>query len=441
MPETDLSDPDLPRLMRRLGLPAMAGLSLNAAHQLTDAAFVGRLGGEALAALSLLAPLAGLVAAAGIGLGIGAASCLARELGAGRPEAARRVAGTALGAAAGLGLLAAVLLAVFRARILYTLGTPAALFDQASALLAVQSLTTCLAILQIACDFLAIGRGDARFSLKTLALCFGLNIALDPVMIFGLGLGLPGAAWATLAAQLVTLAAWAGHFAAPARRPLRGSLRHLRRIVAIGLPEAASVTATTLGLLALFAIAAHLGGEQALAGLGIATRLVFAVALPLEGFAIGVLPVLAHAHGAADPARAARTLRLLAGPALRVTVTLALMLALAAGPAARLLTADPAIAGTAAAALRWLAPALPATALRLAAQVWLQAAIRPRMAALLGLAPMGWLLWPALAVTVPVHGAAGLPMAMAIAAFGAAVLAAAVLCRAAFPNRSAGVPA
>ncbi|WP_181164564.1 MATE family efflux transporter [Amaricoccus solimangrovi] len=438
MAEIDLSDPRLGRLIWRLGLPAMAGLSLNAAHQVADAFFVGRLGAEALAVLALLAPVGGLTVALGVGLGTGAASALARALGAGEPTEARRVAGTALAAGGAVALLALATLLASRDAALALLAMPDALTGAARGYYPVLALTLGLGTVQIVCDFVAIGRGDSRFSLGTLALCFGLNILLDPVFIFALGLGLPGAAWATLTAQLVTLAVWAGYFRAPARRPLRGSPALLARILRVGLPEAGSVAITTFGMMALLRLAAGIGGEAALAGFGIALRLVLVVTLPLEGFAIGAQPVLAHAFGAGQPERAGRALRRLVLVACGVSGTLALGFALSAERLAGLMSRDPAVIAAASAALLCLAPALPAMALRVIAQICLQAMARARMAAVLGLAPMGWLLWPVLGLTLPRLGVTALPLSITLAALGAALLAGAVLRRAAFPPAPVG---
>ncbi|MFN7052955.1 MAG: MATE family efflux transporter, partial [Gemmobacter sp.] len=92
MPPLDLGAADLTRTLLRSGLPAMGGLALNAAHQSVDGAFLGHLGTEALAAVSLALPLAGVTAALGVGLGVGTATAIARRLGAGRPEAAGQIA-------------------------------------------------------------------------------------------------------------------------------------------------------------------------------------------------------------------------------------------------------------------------------------------------------------------------------------------------------------
>ena len=423
MADSDLSDPDLHRLMWRLGLPAMAGLSLNALHQAGDAAFVGRLGADALAALVVLAPLAGLVAAAGIGLGIGAASATARSLGAKRPDQARAVAGVSMTAALVLAVCAVGGLWTFGEGVLHLLGAQGELRATAQPYLVIQALTIGCAILQILCDFLAIGRGNATFSLKTLGFCFGLNILLDPVFIFGLNLGLAGAAWATLCAQIVTLCVWAWHFHTPHRRPTLGPLRLLGPVLRVGLPEAAAVAVTTISLMALLRLATTSGGADEVAALGIALRLVFVVMLPLEGFAIGVQPILSHAHGSANAARFAATLRRILYMCGAITAALSILFSMGARPLVRLFVVDPAIVTQAAGMLSYLALSLPAIALRLCAQISLQATVQPRMATLLGLAPMGWLLWPSMALLVPLFGPVGIALSVLVAAWLAAFLA------------------
>lgn len=438
----DLADPDLPRLMLRLGLPAMAGLSLNAAHQVVDAGFVGHLGPAPLAVLALLAPFAGLVAALGIGLGIGAASSVARALGEGRDNCARQIAGVCFLAAFTLSPILWITLVSGRETILNLLGTPFEILPLAEAYFPIQMLTVVLAVIQILCDFLAIGRGEVQMSLRTLALCFGLNMALDPLFIFDFGfdLGLNGAAWATLTAQIVTLTVWAIWFMHPLRRPAKGPLPMLWPVLHVGLPETAAVIVTTLGSIAVLRTASLLGGIEAVAALGIALRLMLLVILPLEGFAIGVQPVLAHAHGAQDAARLVVAQALLVKLALGIGAACAVILWAGAASLAAMLSDTAPVRTDATQALRWLALAIPAIALRLVAQISLQAAIRPVWAAVLGLAPMGWLLWPTLIVLVPRLGVSALPIAIIVTACLSALLAAALLPQGRILSRPIGVP-
>jgi putative MATE family efflux protein len=423
MPDVDLSDKKLPQLMLRLGLPAMVGLSLNASHQIVDAAFVGQLGASPLAVLALMASLAGFAVAVGIGIGIGAASSVARALGAGETERARKISGLSFATAAALAAVIWATLQLGMTPVLNLLSMPQETLPMARAYYPIQTLTVAFGIIQIVCDFTAIGRGHARMSMRTLALCFGLNMVLDPLYIFGFGLGLDGAAWATITAQLVTLSVWAVWFHTPARRPSLGSIRLLVPVLRVGMPEAASFAVTTFGLLAVLRLASEHGGLESVAALGVALRLILFVTLPLEGFAIGVQPILSFAYGAEDGQRVARAQSLLLRFAPMICLMCAALLWIGATPLASVMSDVPAIVAETATHLRWLALSIPAFAIRLIGQISLQAAIRPRLAMLLGLAPMGWLLWPTLAFLLPTYGVSALPMAITLSAYLSACVA------------------
>lgn len=442
----DLGSPDLTRTLLRTGLPAMGGLALNAAHQSVDGAFLGHLGTEALAAVSLALPLAGVTAAFGVGLGAGTATAIARRLGSDQSEAAGRIASAAMGLCLCLSALAALALTLGRGPLLDLLGATGPLRVPAETYLVLMAFSAGLGIVQILCDFIAIGEGNARFSMASLALCFGLNIALDPLFIFGFGWGVAGAAAATILSQLVTLGLYAWYFARGrgrvALRPAFGmtAWRRLGPVLRVGAPETATVLVATASALLLYRLAGEIGGAEGLAALGIVLRLMTLASLPIEGFCLGAQAVLAHAAGGNDLARLTRATRRLAlltcGAA---ACAAALVLAV---PALALLAfaASPATAALAEPALRLLALTLPLIALRAVAQITLQATERAGTAAILGLAPSGWLLLPLLAIFVPAHGFQGLALSLSLAAALAGLGAACILWR--LPRAAlTGVPA
>lgn len=437
MQPLDLGDPALGRLILRAALPAVGGLSINAAHQGVDALFIGQLGAEALAAVSLALPLAGVTAALGVGLGVGCATAIGRRLGAGDQAAAERIASLAMALCMGLAVVLALLLWAGHRALPELLGARGGVIAPAQAYLAVMALSAGLGMVQILCDFTAIGEGNARFSMMTLFLCFGLNIVLDPLLIFGLGLGVPGAALATVLAQLVTLAVYVRYFARGAGRlrlrlhlPLgRAALTELWPVLRIGLPETGALLVATAASLLLYRMAAGLAGAEGLAALGIVLRLLVLATLPIEGFCLGAQAVLAHAAGAGNPARLARAAGIVAAIACGAAVAAMAVALWAAQPLIAAFSADPVVHALAVPALWLLAPAFPAIALRLVAQITLQATERARLAAVLGLAPMGWLLLPLLAV-LPAHwGFSGLAASLCLAAFGAGLGAAVILWR------------
>lgn len=422
MPPLDLGAADLTRTLLRSGLPAMGGLALNAAHQSVDGAFLGHLGTEALAAVSLALPLAGVTAALGVGLGVGTATAIARRLGAGRPEAAGQIASAAMGLGLCLAALAALVLSVARNQLLDLLGATGAVRAPAEAYLALMAFSAALGIVQILCDFIAIGEGNARFSMTSLALCFGLNIALDPLFIFGFGWGVAGAAAATILAQVLTLGLYLWYFAAcrgqVRMRPHIGlpAWRQLGPVLRVGAPETATVLAATASVLLLYRLAGGIGGVEGLAALGIVLRLLTLASLPIEGFCLGAQAVLAHAAGGGDLPRLRRAVLRLAGLTCGASVVAGVLVQGWPGLALVAFAASPATAALAEPALRLMALALPLIALRAVAQVTLQATERAGLAAVLGLAPSGWLLLPLLAAFVPAHGFQGLALSLSLAA-------------------------
>ncbi|NIZ12299.1 MATE family efflux transporter [Phaeobacter sp. HF9A] len=422
MTPIDLGSPALMQTLLRTALPAVGGLSINAAHQGVDAYFVGQLGPEALAAVSLALPLTGLTAAVGVGLGVGTASATGRALGARQHEEAGQLASAAMALCMLLAASLAALLWCMRLPLLDLLGASPELHAPALAYLSIMAVSAGLGMVQILCDFTAIGEGNARFSLLSLGLCFGLNMVLDPVLIFWVGFGVKGAALATVVAQLVTLALYAGYFAT-ARGAIRmrprlslPALARLWPVLRIGLPEAGSVLLASLAFLLMYRLAGELEGTSGQAAMGIALRLWVLASLPIEGFCLGAQPVLAHAAGAANGARVTA-----AAWAMATIATGAAALFMAAGLLAApafsdLFTTEHSVRMLAAPAVAALALSLPATALRHAAQVTLQATARARLAAVLGLAPLGWLFLPLLLIFTRHWGFAGLAASLPAAA-------------------------
>ncbi|WP_264211404.1 MATE family efflux transporter [Leisingera thetidis] len=435
MTPIDLGSPALMQTLLRTALPAVGGLSINAAHQGVDAYFVGKLGPEALAAVSLALPLTGLTAAAGVGLGVGTASAAGRALGAGRRSDADDLASAAMALCLMLAAVFAALLWSARLPVLDLLGAAPQVRGPALDYLSVMAFAAGLGMVQILCDFTAIGEGNARFSLLSLVLCFSLNMVLDPVLIFWAGFGVKGAALATVLAQLVTLALYAVYFArgrgAIRLRPrlTRDALARLWPVLRVGLPEAGSVLLASVAFLLLYRLAGHLEGASGQAAMGIALRLWVLASLPIEGFCLGAQPVLAHAAGAGNGPRlnsaAVATAAIAAGAA-------ALFMAaglLAAVQLSQLFADDAAVLALAPAAVFALALSLPATALRHAAQVTLQSTARARLAAVLGLAPLGWLFLPLLILFTRLWGFDGLAASLTAAALLTGIGAALILWR------------
>ena len=431
----DLGAPDLRRLIVRLALPAVAGLSINALHHLANAAFLGMLGAEAVAAVSFVFPLAILLAALGEGIGVGTAALVSRLLGAGREEEAGRAATAAMVMALATGVGAGGLVLLFLDPILHAFGTTPGAFGAARAYALILALGTVLTLTQILADFIAIAEGNTRFSMWTLVGCFAVNIALDPLFIFVFGWGVPGAAAATLVAQLLVMVVWAVYFAGYGRVRLRlvllrdrlGALWRevLRPVLAVGAPAGLASVVSAAAFTLVYRTAGPYG-EASVAGLGIALRLLAAGVLPVAGFCIGAQAVLGYALGNGDTARVRAAL----GFMMRVTGVFALVHAAVmitfADAVVSVFSADAVVRAVAARALVAVHLFFALFGLQMVLVVLLRASGRARLAALVTLAPQGYLLVPLVLVLPRFWGLDGLIAAPAVAA-GLAGLAAAVL--------------
>jgi Na+-driven multidrug efflux pump len=98
------------KLLLRFSLPAVISMLVGATYNVVDTIYVGKLGHEAIAALTVVFPIQLIIVAVSAGIGIGAASLISRRLGEKRMEDANRVVGQALGISIIMGLLAAALI-------------------------------------------------------------------------------------------------------------------------------------------------------------------------------------------------------------------------------------------------------------------------------------------------------------------------------------------
>jgi MATE family multidrug resistance protein len=188
----------------RLAVPALGALAADPLVSLVDTAFVGRLGAESLAAVAVASALFAVAFAVFNFLEYAVTPLVANAIGAGRRREAGEAAGAAFVMAGVSGVVAAIVLLVFGETLLGVFGSRPAVLDLAHTYLAIR-LFALPAVLTV-----MVGHGVFRGYQDTrtpLLVTIGLNVVnlvLDPILIFGLGWGVAGAATATVIAQ------WAG---------------------------------------------------------------------------------------------------------------------------------------------------------------------------------------------------------------------------------------
>jgi putative MATE family efflux protein len=428
----DLQRDPPPRLIWRLALPAIIGLSANALYQTVDIMFLGWLGAEAISAVSQVFPILILLAAIGEGIAIGTASYAARMLGAGQPERADEAATTGFVLAVVIGIGVSMLTFWQIDSVLHLFGVTEAALPLARDYLRIALCGYTLLLLQIFGDFLAISEGNTRFSMWVLIVAFGINAVLDPIFIFTLDMGVSGAAAATLIAQMTAAAIYIGYFVtgtgrlkiAPRFARMRGAV--LREIAALGIPAAFATMFTALAFALVYGTAGQFG-ENAVAGIGITLRLFSLGALPVFGFCLGARAVLGHAAGAGDSARVVEAMRFMLLVTFGFCAAYALVILSLAPAIFRLFTNEPDVAaiGVRAAYACFLFFAF--FGLHVVLLTFLQSTGKAALAGLVLLAPQGYFLIPGLLLLPPLWGFDGLLASQLVAAGLTAILSASML--------------
>jgi putative MATE family efflux protein len=307
------------RSLLTLAVPIVLANVLQSAYQIIDAFWVGRLGGAAVAAVSLSFPVMFLMFAVGAGLSISGSTLIAQYIGARNDKMVGHVAGQTLL----MVVLAALVLgaAGFLAAPLYLRLIGAAPDVYAGALGFMRVSFLGLAFNFTFFVFQGIMRSIGRPTLPVfivLATVF-LNFALNPLFIFGWGPipghGVMGAALTTLATQAV--AATAGIVVL--RRGLHGihvhpadfvpDPKHIKRAFFLGLPASIEMSARAFGLMAMSFLVTSFG-TLALAAYGIGSNILQVVIVPAIGLSMSVSALGGQNIGAGNIDRAARIGRL-----------------------------------------------------------------------------------------------------------------------------------
>lgn len=287
--------------------PMMAGLTLHTLYGLVDLFFVGRLGPEAVAGLTFVGPLFFTMFALAAGLSTGVTAVVAQAVGRRDPESGRRAALSALALAAVLTVVFIVAGQLMGRDLLRLLGAQGRTAALAWEYLQVLALGFPLVFVSSCLRGVLVGEGDTRTPMLVLGGATLMNTVLDPLLIETAGLGMRGAAVATVVAQLSALATYAVLLLAGRRFRvrLRGSggwldFQLLRRVLAIGLPTAVTHLVMAAGGALRNRVVAHFG-DLAVAGYGAASRLDMVVALPVLGLAGAALSLAGMFAGAGRP--------------------------------------------------------------------------------------------------------------------------------------------
>jgi putative MATE family efflux protein len=301
------------RAILLLAIPMVAEMVMESLFALADIFWVSKLGAAATATVVLTESMLIIVYSFAMGLSIGGAAIVARRIGEKDPNGAARATVQAIALGLALAVIVGLVGAFAGHRLLAAMGASPDVVAIGGRFTRVMLGGSVTVVLLFMINAAFRGAGDPAIAMRTLWLANGINIVLGPVLVFGLGpipaLGVTGAAIATTIGrgigviyQLRALAAGRGHLAIRREhlRIDRAVQATILRLSGTGIFQILIATTSWVGL----TIVVTSFGSLAVAGYGIATRIVMFALMPSFGMANAAATLVGQNLGAGQPERA-----------------------------------------------------------------------------------------------------------------------------------------
>ena len=312
----DLTKAPLNRAIVLLAVPMVLEMVMESLFAVCDIFWVSKLGDEAVAAVGLTESVMSLYYALAFGLAMAATAMVSRRIGKNDSDAAARAGVQGIYTCVVIGIVTGALCLVFADQILKAMGAEDEAIAMGTDYARIQLGGNLIVLLLFMNNAIFRGAGDAAIAMKTLWLANGINIVLDPILIFGWGpipaMGLTGAAVATLTGrgigvlyQLRALHSDSTRIRLNRQRwALNPSL--MRRLITVSLGGVGQMIIATTSWALLMRIMAQFG-SAAVAGYTIGIRVIIFTILPSWGLSNAAATLVGQSLGAGDPDRAVRS--------------------------------------------------------------------------------------------------------------------------------------
>ena len=315
-----LADMPIPKAFIKLALPAVAAQLINILYNLVDKMFIGHIPGvgkQALAGVGVTAPVILAISAFAALVSMGGAPKASIFMGKGDNEQAEKVMGSCTWMLIALSVILTAFMLIFGKMILQLFGASDDTISYATDYMNIYCLGTLFTQLTLGLNAFITAQGKTLISMCNVAVGAVTNIVLDAILINGLGMGVKGAALATVIAQGVSTC-FVIHYLVNPKSQLKLRLKNIRFEKQLLLPCILLGTSPALMQLTENMVAISFntslqkyGGDMAVASMSILTSIMQFVMLLLPGLVQGAQPLLSYNLGAKNIPRVKKTFRLL----------------------------------------------------------------------------------------------------------------------------------
>lgn len=308
------------KLFWSMTLPAVLAQLVMLLYNIVDRIYIGHMEGVGAAALTgagLFVPILMLINAGTMLIASGGSPLASMALGKGDRAEAEKIMGTCATAIFSLAVLLTVILYVAAPGLLRFFGASEISYPYAISYGRIYILGSVFVMLTLGMNLFISGQGFAKVSMFTTVIGAVINIILDPILIFGLKMGVAGAATATVISQAISMI-FVLHFLFGRKTNLRLQRENLKihwgvLVSCMGLGVSTFFMIFTEGILSIaFTRSLSIfGGDMAVASMTIINSVVTILVFPLAGFTQGASPILSYNYGARQGDRVKEAFRIL----------------------------------------------------------------------------------------------------------------------------------
>ena len=300
------------RLMLSLAVPSVIAQIVNLLYNIVDRIYLGHLediGGTAITGVGLCFPIVCLISAFTMLIAQGGAPRAAIFMGKGDNASAKTILGNCFSAILILSAVLTAVFSVFSEKLLWVFGASEETIVYALDYARIYSAGTVFVMIALGLNLFISTQGFTLFSMLTVLLGAGLNIILDPILIFVFDMGVKGAAVATVISQAAS-AVWTLFFLTGKKTKLRLSLAEMKPrlklllpCLALGLAPFVMQSTEAVINIAFNSSLQKYGGDIAVGTMTIAATIMQIIWMPAQGIGMGAQPIISYNYGAKNTER------------------------------------------------------------------------------------------------------------------------------------------
>lgn len=419
------------KLLMQYAIPAIIAMTASSLYNMVDSIFIGQgVGPLAISGLAITFPLMNLSAAFGAAVGVGASTFISVKLGQKDYDTARHILGNTMTLNLIMGLGVGLVCLLFLDPILRFFGASDQTITYARDYMVIILLGNVITHMYFGLNAVLRAAGKPKHAMSATIFTVVLNTLLDPLFIYTFGLGIKGAAYATVLAQSLALIWQLYTFSRPKEllHFKRGTFRLqssiIRNIIAIGLSPFSMNVCACIVVILINNSMVHYGSDLAVGAYGIANKVAFIFVMINMGVNQGMQPIAGYNYGAMRYDRLMKVVKYSIIAATAIMTTGFIIAMTIPGTCARLFTTDPTLIDLSAKGIRYIMVAFPVVGYQMVVSNFFQSIGKAKISIVLSLSRQLLILLPLLLVLPTMFGINGvwvsMPVSDTLSAFMAA---------------------